>query len=382
MMPVFLGNDTFKNSEEESLSALSVYDTIPSHIINDSENFIEFLRDYHEFLNQRGFPINVITNMVRNTSIDRADEEFINDIMSEIAADLPKNIIGNKRTFYKRIVDFYNTKGTIECIRTFFRVFYDDVIDISYPINNTFTLGDNIWDANKPNPIFVRGVVRELQDSTQRVLENGDYRLDESDIDTVVQISYGGWVNTRSFLSADQFLTDGVFYQPYSYVIETGQNISQWRYVYNKICHPAGFIFFSEVKIFVILTNNQLNLFRIPTKQPGFSTLSSGLLTLLVEIASGANLQGVEMRLKKIVKVFVDNTVDTVRSQRHFHDMYFSFSDIRQYYQYNVQQIDSLSNLPGTFISSNSELLLANILNENNEEILTEDGNSYIVMES
>ena len=123
-MAKFLSTSTSQNSAMMSKSVVNIYDTIPQHILQDNKNFIQLLQDYYEFLNEKGMPINVITNMVKNNDIDRVDEEFISGIMSETMGDLPLEMQSNKKVFYNRVADFYRTKGTIESFRIFFRVFF------------------------------------------------------------------------------------------------------------------------------------------------------------------------------------------------------------------------------------------------------------------
>ncbi|MGK3945413.1 hypothetical protein ABK046_44610, partial [Streptomyces caeruleatus] len=111
---------------------------------------------------------------------------------------------------------------------------------------DTFTMGVNRWDSTLKKPQFDGG-------------------------GNLVGYTFGGWVNNKGMLSTTQYLTDGRYYQPYSYVIKSGLNISKWQYVYNKVCHPTGFVFYGEIAIFIELLDTNDNLFRMPTDQPGFT---------------------------------------------------------------------------------------------------------------
>ena len=44
-------------------------------------------------------------------------------------------------------------------------------------------------------------------------------------------------------------LQDSYFYQQFSYVIRTGNNVSTWTDTFNRLVHPAGFIYFGEILI-------------------------------------------------------------------------------------------------------------------------------------
>lgn len=349
-MAKFLNNLASDNSQTLSKSKINIYDTIPRHILADSENFITLLQDYYEFLNEKGMPIHTITNMVKNTDIDRADAEFIDNIMAETMVDLPFDPQANRKIFYKRVVDFYRTKGTIESFRIFFRVFYNDNIELFYPKDSTFTLGQNRWDAELRIPDF-----------------------DENGI--LVGYTYGGWVNNQGMLSTTQFLTDGRYYQPYSYVIKSSQNISKWQYVFNKVCHPAGFVFYGEIAIFIELLDTNDNLFRIPTNQPGFTRPTELVQKIIIELLKDTPYtETIELHIRKILIFEADFRASTNTISDHFMNKYFSLTDISQYYQYDVTEIDTAENLPGTLISSVLLTHLDELTDHNDVVITTESG--------
>jgi hypothetical protein len=72
------------------------------------------------------------------------------------------------------------------------------------------------------------------------------------------QVTYPGkYSDTKGFLSWDQRLQDGNFYQEYSYVIRSTQSIAAYKEITKKILHPAGTKQFGEFKI--ISNVNQVN---------------------------------------------------------------------------------------------------------------------------
>lgn len=68
----------------------------------------------------------------------------------------------------------------------------------------------------------------------------------------------GKYLNNEGFLSDKQKLQDSEFYQKFSYVIKAGRNISQWKNVYNKLVHPAGFKYFGEILIVIKAVRDSL----------------------------------------------------------------------------------------------------------------------------
>jgi len=57
----------------------------------------------------------------------------------------------------------------------------------------------------------------------------------------------GEYVDNAGFVSDIIVLQDNDYYQPYSYVIETTEQLSNWKSTYLKSSHPAGFKMFSNL---------------------------------------------------------------------------------------------------------------------------------------
>jgi len=55
--------------------------------------------------------------------------------------------------------------------------------------------------------------------------------------------------DTKGHLSSNMYLQDSDYYQNYSYVIRTGQDISKYAELVKEILHPAGFKFFGNVRL-------------------------------------------------------------------------------------------------------------------------------------
>lgn len=147
---------------------------------------------------------------------DNADptSEYLKFMQKEIAAIIPRDIAVNKATLYKRIIDFYKIRGSQDSIATFFRLFFEDEVEVTRPWDNTLIPSSGDWDS----------------DANQ-------------------------FISTKGFLSEKKIrLQDSYRYQKYSYLIKTGRNIEDWDSVFNRLVHPAGFIFFGEILILLQLT--------------------------------------------------------------------------------------------------------------------------------
>ena len=81
-----------------------------------------------------------------------------------------------------------------------------------------------------------------------------------SNADVVKTYPKGLFTTNDGFLSDKKYLQDSYYYQKFSYVLRTGKNVADWKNAFTRLIHPAGFIFFGEVSIFIELltsTNDQ-----------------------------------------------------------------------------------------------------------------------------
>lgn len=87
-------------------------------------------------------------------------------------------------------------------------------------------------------------------------------------------------------------IKDHVYYQPFSYVLQTSENINVWREIVKKLVHPAGLVFFGRTNI----SNPALD----PTKQqPG----GAGLPTDIVSTAGAGSIKAIYQYLNIPIRV-------------------------------------------------------------------------------
>lgn len=63
----------------------------------------------------------------------------------------------------------------------------------------------------------------------------------------------GYYSDNRGQLSSNMYIQDSNFYQNYSYVIKTEQNIDRYANIVRQLLHPAGFKMFGNVRIITII---------------------------------------------------------------------------------------------------------------------------------
>ena len=219
-------------------------------------------------------PSHILNNIEQAMDIDSNSTAFLELMQKEIAAAIPRSITVNKRNLYKTIVDYYKVRGSADSIEIFFRLLFNDQVEVQYPYDKTLVPSSGNWDLNAALP---KG---------------------------------GLYLDNRGFLSNNIKIHDSLRYQRFSYLVRTGQNLSTWENVFNRLVHPAGFIFFGEILLLIELSKAILGedttegetlirkvLSAIPERQPGAIGIED--LPLLVEAFASVFLPTVEARIHK-----------------------------------------------------------------------------------
>ena len=150
--------------------------------------------------------------------IDRNAQNYLELMQKEIAATIPRDLTVNKRTLYKQIIDFYKLRGSADSIEIFFKILFNDEVEVEFPYDSVLIPSSGNWEANA-------------------ALAKGGQYLDH-----------------KGFLSYNIKLHDSLKYQKFAYLIKTGKNLGDRELSYDRLVHPAGFIYFAEILIFLQLT--------------------------------------------------------------------------------------------------------------------------------
>ena len=228
-------------------------------------------------------PSHVLNNIERAMDIDNNSQAFLELMQKEIASVIPRDITVNKRNLYKNIVDYYKVRGSADSIEIFFRLLFNDEVEVQYPWDKTLIPSSGNWDVN---PALPRG---------------GQYLDNKGQLSNVIRIQ------------------DSLRYQKFSYLIRTGQNVSTWENVFNRLVHPAGFKFFGEILIIMELTKAILGedtqegdtLYRkvlsaMPERQPGAIGIED--LPILVEMFASIFLPSIDSRIHRSGTISVPNS--------------------------------------------------------------------------
>ena len=296
-----------------------VNDLIPEHVASTYPDLIEFIKVYALYLersNKSGFFLNSLDTQ---RDIDNVEEALLTELQNEIGIAIPRDFATDPRTFYKHLIEFYRSRGTPESITSFFRTIYDDDVETYFPYIDILSPSDGDWtnqaadiisnqgNYTPTNTITISGtptVVSGNNDATQSLIFDDDvvfvndvyqtpgtdyveevysdtttkYRLTFTSAlangDVVKTYPKGLFTTANGFLSNKKFIQDSYYYQKFSYVLKTGKNISDWKNAFTRLIHPAGFIFFGEINIFVKLLASMNN-----NAQPGW-LLPAGLINI------------------------------------------------------------------------------------------------------
>ena len=182
-------------------------------------------------------PSYVMNTIESAMDIDRNAQNYLELMQKEIAATIPRDVTVNKRTLYKQIIDFYKLRGSSDSIEIFFKILFNDEVEVEFPYDSVLIPSSGNWEAN---PALTKG---------------------------------GQYLDNKGFLSYNIKLQDSFKFQKFAYLIKTGKNLSDWELSYDRLVHPAGFIYFSEILIFLQLTKDvlteALTLSSMPSLQPG-----------------------------------------------------------------------------------------------------------------
>ena len=182
-------------------------------------------------------PSYVMNTIESAMDIDRNAQNYLELMQKEIAATIPRDVTVNKRTLYKQIIDFYKLRGSSDSIEIFFKILFNDEVEVEFPYDSVLIPSSGNWEAN---PALSKG---------------------------------GQYLDNKGFLSYNIKLQDSFKFQKFAYLIKTGKNLSDWELSYDRLVHPAGFIYFSEILIFLQLTKDvlteALTLSSMPPIQPG-----------------------------------------------------------------------------------------------------------------
>ena len=134
--------------EYETKGGLLVDQSLPEFIREDYPDFVTFIKKYYEYMDQEGSPLNILLNQ-HYYDIDNSSDTVLDKLATELAYDFPKVLEVDRKFLYKNIKNIYESKGSKRSILAFFRLLYNEEVEVYYPSANILRASDGQWVEEK-----------------------------------------------------------------------------------------------------------------------------------------------------------------------------------------------------------------------------------------
>lgn len=221
------------NSRPRNIESVQTESLYPDSIRESARSLINFIELYYNYLNSgTNFPSNEIAAITREKDIDVVSDKYLTQIQSLIARNIPNSRVLDKLTLYRIIIQYYHTRGSEDSIHTFFKIFFDQIVDIFYPRNYLFDLsgGSGGW-----HPINIPSLrTTRTNPNKNTIVVTSDYKIGPFPTSAV-----GPYTVTLSCFSTNLWTYGGVeqsFNLPYiqkvNIAAEGATPVYRWVYRY------------------------------------------------------------------------------------------------------------------------------------------------------
>ena len=181
-----------------NLHRSSVKEVLPEYFVEEYPTLISFLETYYESLNNNGEFGDLIQDLYTIRDVEDNSLAQLEKLLIEFALGVGVRYFNNPREIIRNFAKFYRVKGSKYSAEGFFRSFFLTDAQIHYPKNDLFFLNDS---------------ASEIGVDGQKVMQ------------------------------------DGGLYQLLSHLVRTDVGLPEWRELYKKFVHPAGFHLACDVVI-------------------------------------------------------------------------------------------------------------------------------------
>lgn len=173
-----------------------VVEVLPEHFREDYPKLISLLEAYNDYMDSDGNVNDSLRQVLRARDVDGLSLKFLEYLLYEIGSGISADNFRDPQEIVKVFPDFYRIKGSLFSAKAFFRALYGEDVEIMYPKDLLFTVGES-------------------------------------------------FLGTESLC----YIQNGALYQTLSILIKSSQPISTWRELYKRYVHPAGFYLGAEVLV-------------------------------------------------------------------------------------------------------------------------------------
>lgn len=196
----YITNEQYRSNPRFNRS--QVNQALPSFFQEEYPKLVSFLEKYYEYTGEDGsVSINEqIHDLFGLRDISSTDLTHLDYLIGEISDGLEtSSFYQNPRLMARLLTEMYRAKGTQISIEQFFKAFYAEDVQVSYPKKNIFILND------RPG---------------------------------------GSLIGPQSL----HYIQDDKKYQIFSVLLKTGMSLSDYETLYTKLIHPAGFYLAAETE--------------------------------------------------------------------------------------------------------------------------------------
>ena len=202
------------NRTNLNLRSYSIKEVLPQYYASAYPNLITFLEGYYDYMDSDG-TIDALQDLYTLYDLEATDLKYIENIFASIADGANSTYFGEPREVLRNFANFYRVKGTKYSAEGFFRAFYGLDVEIEYPKNNLFIVGES-------------------------------------------------QIGTESL----RFIQNSALYQIFSVLIKSSIPLNTWKNLYKKFVHPAGFFLGGQVVLEIPSTNSQVGVMPLSIEEP------------------------------------------------------------------------------------------------------------------
>lgn len=170
-----LGAQAAPKARVTNVESSRVEDLIPMQLRQSSETLIALLSDYYNYLNQQDQTSNIFNRIVSEQDIDETSLGYLDKLQNEIAKTVPDSKTLDKVSLYKRIVKYYSIRGSEESVLVFFRIFFDELVEVMYPKDFLLKPSSGKWknsDKIENYTDFIEGYVDKGENFSEKNLND------------------------------------------------------------------------------------------------------------------------------------------------------------------------------------------------------------------
>ena len=133
------------NERTSNKESSAVDDLIPLQLRETAETLTALLEDYYTYLNANDQVLNISKRILTEHDIDETSSEYLKKIQQEVAISVPDSRVIDTVSLYKRIINYYSVRGSEESVLVFFKLFFDEIVEVIYPKDFLLKASDGDW---------------------------------------------------------------------------------------------------------------------------------------------------------------------------------------------------------------------------------------------